>query len=874
MTIKIYQGERPSHTHENRMLDAFIEAVRPRWERSEDLLVLISNAYWNQAEIDLVCILDRALVVIDFKAYSGRIAVSENGPWRKGSVPIAGGRKQNPLAQVKDNKFAVMDWLRSHGLLMHCNLGHISGAVVFEGNIQVEGELPPKVSKWFSAIPMGESAAYLQALASPEISIDLTDADKIVAALGVLEYLWAPHQIIDIPNSDEDPQSGSSSQHTPTSSQQRALDSIEEFLKDRETQVFAVSGMTSTGKTDLIPRLTQLDLEGRSIIVLAPNRRLAGSLASKYTLKATSIYQHIYDTKAKPKRTSTDRGSIESLPLKDDTQDRENCIYVIDDAHLVTDTYFEPEPGKRFGSGRLVNDFLEYARLDQTDRNMILLADPYHATQAQETDQFSSPECWTRHKLVGELIPLTQLIRKESSGAILDNARQLVRCIDEGEFTEFDIIFGDGLELMDGQGTTEYASELIRSSPTRILLLAFSNAEVSRLSQWARRQRTGQAVPSNAVPGDLLEIYSFVESEDPVEGGGPVLAPGDLVTVESAGTVLRHQQALKGRDQPIVFSLQEVQLSGSSRSVFVLIDFLISESKEIEADTQIASEVWCKSNGFLSPVKTRFGYAATAHHARGFRRSRTVVVTPKDVGTHNDAYFRWLYTAITRAEEKTVIANWKPLHVFDKATFNRQGATRKQSIPTGAGLMFDPQRPLSPEETDFHRPDGLDEKSPNLQETIAVWLLFRPIFETMGLEVRRIQGYPYQVHFILQSNTGATCELRVSYKGDHAISGVKSNHEDLLLNVCEHATRSIELNPNQRRIVSFIPRLPGLDGIRMLSMKPSNYRIVLVVGNPLVGLSELELNYDGDGMVTSIRLLQYTDNQIIDCLTAALEAPD
>ena len=874
MTIKVYQGERPSHTHENRMLDSFIEAVRPRWERSEDLLVLVSNAYWNQAEIDLVCILNQALVVIDFKAYSGRITVSENGPWMKGSVPVAGGSKQNPLAQVKHNKFSVLDWLRSRELLKHCNLGHISGAVVFKGQIEVEGGLPPKVSKWFSVIAIDGVAAYLQALASPEISIDISDVEKIVACLSVPEYLWAPHQIVNIPPTEEDADTAANFHNPPTDSQKSALETIERFVHDKESSILTVSGMTSTGKSNLIPRLNQLSLEGRSIVVLAPNRRLSSSLGGKYSLNVSSIYHHIYDTKTKPKKVKSEKGTIEALPIKADTADHDDCIYVIDDAHLITDTYFEPEPGKRFGSGRLVSDFLEYARLNDTTRKVVLLSDPYHVTQARATDQFPHRECWERHKLVGESITLSQLIRKESSGAILDNAKRLVHCIDEEEFSELEFSVGDGLEVMNGQDAADFASELIRSGPESILLIAYSNSDVSGLNQWARRQRFDQTVPGQVVPGDLLEIYSFVNNENPLESDGLTLGPGDLVIVESAESVQRQQQTLKGRDEPIVFSLQEVRLAGASHSVHLLIDFLVSESKEIEADIQIAAEVWFKTKELPQPVKARFGYAATAHHARGLRRSRTVVAPPKSIGAHNDAYFRWLYTAITRAEESTVVANWKPLHVFDKAEFNQRGGTQKTSIPIGAGLKFDPERPLGPEERDFQPPDGLDPQSSEFKETVAVWLLLLPVFDSMGLEVKRVQGHPYQVQFTLQSGTGDTCQLIVSYKGDHTISGLRLDDQDLLLELCERLVQKIQLNPDQRKIVSFLPRLPGLGDVKPLSMKPTDYRIVLIVGNASDGLAELELNHDGEGMVTSVRLLQFTDEKIVDRLAAALEVQD
>lgn len=317
MTIRIYQGERASHTHENRMLASFIEAVRPRWEKSEDPLVMVSNAYWNQAEIDLVCILPTALVVIDFKAYRGRISVAENGPWMNGNVRIRGGSKSNPLIQIKDNKFSVISWLKNRDLLSHCNLGHISGAVVFDGPIGIEGELPPNVSQWFSTIEVDEVAAYLDRLASPRISISSRDQDQIVEALGVPEYRWSTHQIVDTATSgNEDP-----SDLTPIASQALALETIERFASDDASSVLSISGMTATGKSSLIPQLSHFELNGRPVIVLTPNNRFAGALQKRQGVKAFGLYHHIYDTKATTEQVNDDKGQIERIPLQGDASD-------------------------------------------------------------------------------------------------------------------------------------------------------------------------------------------------------------------------------------------------------------------------------------------------------------------------------------------------------------------------------------------------------------------------------------------------------------------------------------------------------------------------------------------------------------------------
>ena len=103
MTLLVY-GEKASRTHENQMLQVFLERLEDRWADSTDWIVAVANAMWNGAEIDLVCILPSAIIVADFKSYGGTLTGTENGPWQADGVIVKGGRKANPYQQLRDNK--------------------------------------------------------------------------------------------------------------------------------------------------------------------------------------------------------------------------------------------------------------------------------------------------------------------------------------------------------------------------------------------------------------------------------------------------------------------------------------------------------------------------------------------------------------------------------------------------------------------------------------------------------------------------------------------------------------------------------------------------------------------------------------------------
>lgn len=292
--IHAYFGEKPLHTHENTGLEDFLERLESRWGGSEEVITVIAHALWNGAEIDAVCLLPRAIAVIDFKNHGGRVQISENGPWRGDGGLIKGGSKLNPFAQVRDNKRAVMLWIEGKNLLSGCNLGHVSGVVVFSRAVTVEGDLGPKIGSWFFVTDLDRCGDVLDSLASPQIQIDTKQAEVIVAALGVRPYRSkrARTHLVQV--------DGKSDAANPplrlTEKQQEVLGTVARFLKAPDQKSLSVLGMTQTGKTTLLSEtLRELERLGRQAIVLAPNTRIAMGLASLRALDCASIYKHLYD---------------------------------------------------------------------------------------------------------------------------------------------------------------------------------------------------------------------------------------------------------------------------------------------------------------------------------------------------------------------------------------------------------------------------------------------------------------------------------------------------------------------------------------------------------------------------------------------------
>ena len=105
MSILLF-GKKAERTHENQMLRAFIQVLKADRQHTDKHLILIANSTWNNAEVDLVCILPSSILLVDFKDYTGHLTAKENGPWM--IVEIASTATFSPKLLVKPSIFKTL----------------------------------------------------------------------------------------------------------------------------------------------------------------------------------------------------------------------------------------------------------------------------------------------------------------------------------------------------------------------------------------------------------------------------------------------------------------------------------------------------------------------------------------------------------------------------------------------------------------------------------------------------------------------------------------------------------------------------------------------------------------------------------------------
>lgn len=901
MTILVF-GDRAGRTHENHMLQEFLACLEDQWASSADWIYVVANAMWNGAEIDLVCILPSAILVADFKAHGGRLTGTENGPWQADGVLVKGGRKANPYQQLRDNKFSVLEWVKSKSLLSGRNLGHIAAGIVFGRPIEDQLQLPDKVRSWFYPTDLQHSAQLLASLSSPELIIQREEAQEMVLRLGVTPLDWNSRrpQLRDIT-----PQAEPERRPPLTGLQEEALRALRSFIADDNLDTFAVLGMTFTGKTRLLSAVVEaVNSAGKQALVLAPNRRLAARAQDT----SDSIYSHLYIGNQKQhdeQIQGVEADALKVIPLRED-QDPDGCVYLVDDAHLLGNSPFATPDGKRYGSGQVLSDFFEFAKLGSSGRKIVFFGDPYQLQRASAEDSVLSGTFQQARGLKHQALELTQLIDVTGGSARLANAEKLVNAIRTGSYAALAMTQDEHFRVVDKSEAANELLERYRVDPRAVWYLADVHAQVNALTQWLRERLHGRKSLRPLEEGDLLEIYVSPHQLDALTSRDRLYS-GRRLQVAGVGRRHPYEQPLRGVESgPVRFHSIECDLEGmEGAEVHIFEEFLTAIKPELDKETTVAERVWrsIRKKALLKNQKeaqqafdgdlpwevpaaptelpagpppdfayVRYGYGSTVHHAQGMAQRICYVNADHAAGRHSEAFFRWLYSALTVAEQEFVLFNFKGIHPLDAATWNAAAVKVDAAIPIGAGWSFEPTGVASEADQSRSPPAGLDQ-SKDLLKSVAIWLRLAKAVEDLGWRVAKVVSHTYLEQFDLLGPQDETCRLHLSYNGKNMVTAMhvkEPHHWPLLAEVAARCVATQTYSPPGRTLLESVQHRLALVGWRLVAASETPYRLALTAVREQEERVVLEVNFDKHGLASSLRPVQCSEVGLLNEVQEAL----
>lgn len=483
-----------------------------------------------------------------------------------------------------------------------------------------------------------------------------------------------------------------------TESQQSAITAFKEFLEST-SQVFMLKGAAGTGKTTLVSEFLKILDEGnREYGLMAPTGRAAYIIGGKTGKLATTIHRAIYGlTTLKATRQNKDDEDDGGLHLRfalKNNEDSINATYIIDESSMVSDAFSENE-AFFFGSGCLLTDLFEYAH----GRKIVLIGDYAQLPPVGMNFSPALDKDYVEKKFgckVTEVV-LREVIRQSTNGIMLSNATRIRESIEQKSFIEFKLEDGDDSKAED----IDLLSQYYQISPTkpdvRSAIIAYSNRQALDFNIAVRHHYYGESAP-RLKPCDLLMIcrnnYSY-EHE---------LFNGNIVQVESCqpdNEIIERQVRVKlGRDKietvdlrfrkvTIRFGVNGKPVSlnvmlldnflddpngsvGGLLSRALIVDFnnrlpenikshyneirrLLRSKDKLTKEQQELCETYAKllnKDPYYNSVICKYGYAMTCHKAQGGEWDNVFVDMCRFGGTANEDYFRWAYTALTRASKR------------------------------------------------------------------------------------------------------------------------------------------------------------------------------------------------------------------------------
>ena len=443
---------------------------------------------------------------------------------------------------------------------------------------------------------------------------------------------------------------------TPNEGQNDLLDKLSQFVvSPAKRKAFILLGYAGTGKTSITAALVKAYQElQQKIVLLAPTGRAAKVISRYAHTPAYTIHKYIYRQKQLGEEVFT---------LNDNLH--KNTLFVVDEASMISGQ----RDNMTFGSGIVLDDLVKYVYSGEGCSLLLLGDDAQLPPVGSSVSPALQGDYMQKYGLEVSCSVLTEVARQALDSGILANASR-VRPVALGEVSlphsTWDIL----KEAADCEYITgsEVAEKLEHSynevGAEEVMLLTRTNKRTNIYNQGIRARILWRE--EEIETGDRLMVsknnYFWTEKYE----GLPFLANGDILEISR----LRNIREIYG------FRFADAQLRSVDYDweidAVVWLDTLYSDSPEVnhglhrQLFERIAEDYpelahsrkklveTIYQSPYYNALQMRFAYAVTGHKSQGGQWKHVYVDAYKggELCETEEGYYRWLYTAITRASEK------------------------------------------------------------------------------------------------------------------------------------------------------------------------------------------------------------------------------
>lgn len=451
--------------------------------------------------------------------------------------------------------------------------------------------------------------------------------------------------------------------YKPTEEQDFTIKSFTDFLfSPQANSAFVLKGYAGTGKTALTGALVKtLEEVKYKCVLLAPTGRAAKVFAHYAKHPAYTIHKKIY--RQKVFSNDTDNFTI-------DQNKHRYTLFIIDEASMIAN---DGLGGMTFGTGRLLDDLVQYVYGGEGCRLMLIGDTAQLPPVGEEESPALSVPFLQGYGLEVKECRMTQVVRQTMDSGILYNATLLRRYITEENFFSLPVIRTCGfpdVKVLPGSELIEAVNEAYdKAGMDETMIICRSNKRANLYNRGIRTSILYREDELNA--GDMLMVAknNYYWGTDCKELD--FIANGEVAVVRR---VRRVHEIYGCRFADVVLTFPDYD--DLELEVKVLLDTLHSDAPSMTkeendrlfyavledyADIPTKRERMkkMKNDPYYNALQVKYAYAVTCHKAQGGQWQRVFL----DQGYMTEEmlspdYYRWLYTAFTRATERIYLVNW------------------------------------------------------------------------------------------------------------------------------------------------------------------------------------------------------------------------
>ena len=449
--------------------------------------------------------------------------------------------------------------------------------------------------------------------------------------------------------------------HTPTNEQLSALNILADFLLSaNENSALLLKGYAGTGKTSLVGALvkTMSGLKQKSVL-LAPTGRAAKVLSNYAGQQAFTIHKKIY-------RQDAFSNDLSAFHPSDNLH--KDTLFIVDEASMISNQGIDSH---YFGSGRLLDDLVHYVYSGENCR-LMLMGD---TAQLPPVMQVESPalqaDILKGYNLQVDEIQLTEVVRQDLNSGILYNATLLRDSLRNNRVEIYPKLTVKGfadIQMINGSELIEAISNAYsKDGLDDTIVISRSNKRANIYNNGIRNQILYREEELST--GDRLMIvknnYFWTRNNKEID----FIANGEIVQVLRVRNE-SHVYGFRFCDVTVRFQDYDMELD-----IKILLDTLQTEApalpKELndklfytiledyqDISTKSGKMKKMKENPHYNVVQVKYAYAITCHKAQGGQWKNVFLdigyMTEEMLGEN---FYRWLYTAMTRATDRLYLVN-------------------------------------------------------------------------------------------------------------------------------------------------------------------------------------------------------------------------